>query len=46
MLKFAPGELVEPTANGLKDSCLFYQVSINQSLTVFVFFTVPVNVGK
>jgi len=26
----------EPTTNGLKDSCLIYQVFINQSLTVFV----------
>jgi hypothetical protein len=28
----------EPTTNGLKGSCLIYQVFINQSLTVFVFF--------
>jgi hypothetical protein len=25
----------EPTTNGLKDSCLIYQVFINQLLTVF-----------
>ncbi len=28
----------EPSANGLKDSFLIYQVFINQSLTVFVCF--------
>ena len=28
----------EPTTIGLKDSCLIYQVFINQSLTVFVRF--------
>jgi len=36
MFKFAPGEFVEPTTNGLKDSCLIYQVFINQSLAVLV----------
>jgi hypothetical protein len=38
MFKFAPGELVKPSIIGLKDSRLIYQVFINQSLTVFVFF--------
>ncbi len=28
----------EPSTIGLKDSCLIYQVFINQSLTVFVYF--------
>jgi len=35
--KFAPGELVEPSTIGLKDSRLIYQVFFNQSLTVSVY---------
>ena len=46
MCENGPGEFVEPSTIGLKDSRLIYQVFINQSLAVFVHLNCAENASK